>query len=232
MGRIQKIREQRKMEEIFQQEVKRKKKMKLAIIGSLILVLIVFTVIAVIIFVNYLEEKDIRRVAIETDKGEIKLELHPKLAPKAVENFIKLTEEGFYNGTTFHRVVEGFVIQGGDPLSKNDDPSNDGTGDPGYTFEDEINPKSIGLTFDQTKELEELGYRYRYDIKSIPHEPGVISMANSGPNTNGSQFFIVTTRSLPELNGRYTAFGRVYEGMDVVLDIEQGDVMKRVYVIK
>lgn len=232
MGRAQKLKQQRKIERKEQETGKKKKKKKQVIILLAILVLLVGIIIATIFFINYLKDKDIRRVVIETEKGGIKLELYSKVAPKTVENFIKLTQEGFYDGTTFHRVVEGFVIQGGDPLSKDNDPSNDGTGGPGYTFEDEINPKSLGLTFDETKELEKLGYRYRYDIKSIPHEPGVISMANSGPNTNGSQFFIITGLAQPTLNGRHTAFGRVYEGMDVVLDIKQGDVMKKVYVIK
>lgn len=225
MGKAQKLKQQRKIEREEQRKEKKRKRLKKGIIFSIILICSIVVIIAVIYLVNYLKEKDIRQVVIETERGDIKLELYPKVAPKTVENFVKLIEEGFYNGLTFHRVVEDFVIQGGDP-------NGDGTGDPGYTFEDEINPKSLGLTFAQTKELEELGYRYRYDIKSIPHESGVISMANSGPNTNGSQFFIITTQPQPNLNGRHTVFGRVYEGMDVVLSIEQGDVMKSVYLLK
>ena len=164
------------------------------------------------------------QIVIETEKGDIELELYPKIAPKTVGNFIKLTEQGFYNGITFHRVVEDFVIQGGDPNS-------DGTGGPGYTFEDEINPIALNLTMPKIKELEKLGYKYRTDLQSIPHEVGVISMANSGPNTNGSQFFIVTTNPQPDLNGKHTVFGRVYKGMDIVRNIEQGDVMKKVYLL-
>ena len=232
MGKAQKLKQQRKIEREEEEIIMEKKKKKKAIIFLLILVLLVGLVIVTFVFVDYLKNKDIRRVVIETEKGDIKLELYPKVAPKTVENFIKLTNDEFYDGTTFHRVVEDFVIQGGDPLTKDDDPSNDGTGGPGYTFEDEINPKSLGLTLDETKTLEKLGYKYRYDIDSISHEPGVISMANSGPDTNGSQFFIVTTQTQPDLNGRHTAFGRVYEGMDVVLNIEQGDLIKKVYVIK
>lgn len=232
MGKAQKLKELRKIEREEQEIEKNKKKRKRVIILSLILILLISLVVASFVFVDYLKNKDIRRVIIETDKGEVKLELYSKAAPKTVENFVKLAQEGFYDGTTFHRVVKDFVIQGGDSLSKDNDPLNDGTGSPGYTFEDEINPKSLGLTFDETKALEKLGYRYRYDIKSINHELGVISMANSGPNTNGSQFFIVLAQKLPDLDGRYTAFGRVYEGMDVVLGIEQGAVMKRVYVIR
>ena len=232
MGKAQKLKQQRKIEREEEEIIMEKKKKKKAIIFLLILVLLVGLVIVTFVFVDYLKNKDIRRVVIETDKGDIKLELYPKVALETVNNFIKLANDGFYDGTTFHRVVEDFVIQGGDPLTKDDDPSNDGTGGPGYTFEDEINPKSLGLTLDETKTLEKLGYKYRYDIDSISHEPGVISMANSGPDTNGSQFFIVTTQAQPDLNGRHTAFGKVYEGMDIVLNIEQGDIIKRVYMAK
>ena len=232
MGKAQKLKQQRKIEREAEEIIMEKKKKKKAIIFLLILVLLVGLVIVTFVFVDYLKNKDIRRVVIETDKGDIKLELYPKVALETVNNFIKLANDGFYDGTTFHRVVEDFVIQGGDPLTKDDDPSNDGTGGPGYTFEDEINPKSLGLTLDETKTLEKLGYKYRYDIDSISHEPGVISMANSGPDTNGSQFFIVTTQAQPDLNGRHTAFGKVYEGMDIVLNIEQGDIIKRVYMAK
>lgn len=203
----------------------KKKKKKKAIIFSLILVLLIGLVIAAFAFVDYLKEKDIRRMVITTEKGEIKLELYPKIAPKTVENFIKLTEEGFYDELTFHRVVENFIIQGGDP-------NGDGTGGPGYTFEDEINPISLNMNIARTKQLEQMGYKYRTDLESISHDVGVISMANAGPNTNGSQFFIVTTQPQPDLDGRHTVFGRVYEGMDVVRNIEQGDVMNKVYVIK
>jgi peptidyl-prolyl cis-trans isomerase B (cyclophilin B) len=232
MGKAQKLKQQRKIEREEQEIIMEKKKKKKAIIFLLILVLLVGLVAVTVVFVNYLKNKDIRRVVIETEKGDIKLELYPEIAPKTVENFIKLTNEGFYDGTKFHRVVADFVIQGGDPLTKDNNPANDGNGGPGYAFEDEINPKSLGLTWDETKALEKLGYKYRYDINSISHEPGVISMANSGPDTNGSQFFIVTTQAQPDLNGRHTAFGRVYEGMDVVLNIKQGDIIKRVYTEK
>ena len=232
MGKAQKFKQLRKIEQAKQEKIKRKKKTKQKIIFLIILLCLVFIIIASMSFAKYLKGKNIKRVVIETDKGEIKLELYPKVAPKTVENFIKLTEEGFYNGTTFHRIVSDFVIQGGDPLSKDDDPLNDETGGPGYTFEDEINPISLNLTIKETKELEQIGYKYRTDLESIPHDVGVISMANSGPNTNGSQFFIITTRSQPELNGRHTVFGRVYEGMGIVRSIEQGDVMKKVYLFQ
>ncbi len=127
---------------------------------------------------------------IKTNMGTIELELFDKLAPKTVENFVGLAEKGYYNGVIFHRVIDGFVIQGGDPT---------GTGRGGQSiwgkrFEDEIVPS---LTFDG---------------------PGILAMANSGPNTNGSQFFI-TLAAKPGLNGGYTIFGKVIKGMDVVYAI-------------
>ncbi len=150
------------------------------------------------------QEYGANRVAvIETSKGNIKLELFTNDAPKTVENFMKLTNENFYDGIKFHRVISDFMIQTGDPLSKDDNPANDGTGGPGYSFEDEINSHKV--------------------------EVGSLAMANSGPNTNGSQFFIVTEKSQPHLDGKHTVFGKVIEGMDIVKSIEQGDVMSRVY---
>lgn len=164
---------------------------------------------------------------ITTAKGEITLALYPDIAPKTVENFTKLTREGFYDGQKWHRVVDGFVIQGGDPLSKDNDPSNDGTGGPGYTFEDEINAKVLGLSEDQIAVLEAQGYAFRDDLPSLPMTVGVLAMANSGPNTNGSQFFIVTEKDQPHLNGKHTVFGEVTSGMDVVRQIAQDDVIEK-----
>jgi peptidyl-prolyl cis-trans isomerase B (cyclophilin B) len=133
---------------------------------------------------------------VETERGDVELELYPQHAPKTVNNFVFLAGEGFYDGVTFHRVIANFVVQGGDPTGT-------GTGGPGYRFEDEVkgNP--------------------------LKHEAGVISMANAGPNTNGSQFFI-THSPQPHLNGRHTVFGKVVKGMDVVNAIRQGDAMTRV----
>ncbi len=133
---------------------------------------------------------------IETDRGNIELQLFPEHAPKTVNNFVFLAREGFYDGITFHRVISNFVIQGGDPTGR-------GSGGPGYMFEDETrnNP--------------------------LIHETGVISMANAGANTNGSQFFI-THSPQPHLNGKHTVFGKVVNGMDVVNNIRQGDKMNRV----
>jgi peptidyl-prolyl cis-trans isomerase B (cyclophilin B) len=133
-----------------------------------------------------------RPVAVLTVEnfGEIRIELLPEIAPATVENFIKLAEEGYYDGTTFHRVIPDFMIQGGDPNTKNRDPRDDGRGGPGYTIEDEFS--------------------------KVSHVRGMLSMANTGrPNSGGSQFFI-TVKHRPHLDGSYSLFGRVLEGMDVV----------------
>jgi peptidyl-prolyl cis-trans isomerase B (cyclophilin B) len=121
---------------------------------------------------------------IKTNLGEIQVELFDDAAPKTVNNFVFLAREDFYDGTIFHRVINNFMIQGGDPTGT-------GMGDPGYSFEDELkqNPHK--------------------------HEPFTLSMANAGPNTNGSQFFI-TEVATPHLDGRHTVFGRVIQGKEVV----------------
>lgn len=130
-------------------------------------------------------------VIIKTTMGDIRIKLFAEDSPKTVENFLKLAKEDFYNGTRFHRVIADFMIQGGDPLSKDVDKKGFwGTGGPGYKFEDEFNDHKI--------------------VK------GSLAMANSGPNTNGSQFFIVTAEATPWLDGRHTNFGMVVEGQDVV----------------
>jgi len=135
-------------------------------------------------------------VTFKTSEGEIKLELISSEAPKTVANFVTLAKDGFYNGTRFHRVIKDFMIQGGDPLSKDESKRNYwGTGGPGYSFEDE--PNNIALV------------------------QGVIAMANSGPNTNGSQFFIITAEATPWLQGVHTGFGRVIDGMDIVMKIDE-----------
>jgi len=124
---------------------------------------------------------------MQTTQGPIVFELFDEDAPKTVENFRKLAEDGFYDGLTFHRVIKDFMIQGGCPLGT-------GTGGPGYTFEDEINDHKIVR--------------------------GALAMANAGPDTNGSQFFIVTAAECSWLDGKHTVFGRVSEGMDVVDRLE------------
>lgn len=131
---------------------------------------------------------------IETSMGKITVKFYGSEAPITVNNFLKLANQKFYNGTKFHRVIKNFMIQGGDPNSKDSDPSNDGTGGPGYSFKDEINSHKLVR--------------------------GSLAMANSGPDTNGSQFFIVTTEATPWLDGKHTNFGEVISGMDVVDKIE------------
>jgi len=124
---------------------------------------------------------------LHTTAGPVTVELFDEDAPKTVENFRKLSADGFYDGLTFHRVIRDFMIQGGCPEGT-------GTGGPGYTFEDEINENKIVR--------------------------GALAMANAGPNTNGSQFFIVTADAAPWLDGKHTVFGRVTDGMDAVDAIE------------
>ena len=128
---------------------------------------------------------------IKTERGDIVVELYADRAPLTVENFVNLARSGFYDGTTFHRVIPGFMAQGGDPTGT-------GTGGPGYQFGDEFHP-------------------------TLRHSaPGTLSMANAGPGTNGSQFFI-TFGATPHLDDRHSVFGRVTEGMDVLRSIRERD---------
>lgn len=228
MGKAQKLKEQRKLEKITVEAGKKKKRKKVEIIAAAIVLVLVLGAVAFFYFNRINKEKDIIVATIETDKGNVDLELNKKAAPKTVENFVKLAKEGFYDGVKFHRVVDGFIIQAGDPLSKDDNPDNDGTGGPGYSFDDEINPKALGLSEELISRFQSGGYKFDFSLESIPHKIGTISMANSGPNTNGSQFFIVTTKDEPDLDGRYTAFGAVIQGMDVVRQIKQGDIINKI----
>src|SRR6202044_1833880 len=124
---------------------------------------------------------------LTTNRGAVEVELFDEDAPKTVENFVRLSRDGFYDGVIFHRVIPNFMVQGGDPTGT-------GSGGPGYRFDDEPNDHRV--------------------------ERGVLAMANAGPNTNGSQFFIVTAEACPWLDGLHTVFGRVSSGMDVVDAIE------------
>ncbi|HEX4211975.1 MAG TPA: peptidylprolyl isomerase [Candidatus Dormibacteraeota bacterium] len=134
---------------------------------------------------------------LETDKGSIVIALSPKEAPKSVNNFVFLAREGFYDGLTFHRVVDDFVVQAGCPEGT-------GSGGPGYRFEDE---PVVG-----------------------DYVAGAVAMANAGPNTNGSQFFICTVDDRRKLDRLYNLFGQVTDGMEVVTGIRQGDVIQKVTV--
>src|SRR2546423_13890015 len=124
---------------------------------------------------------------LHTNHGAIAIELFDDDAPKTVQNFVSLAQDGFYDGVIFHRVIPDFMIQGGDPTGT-------GSGGPGYTFEDEANDRRVVR--------------------------GALAMANAGPNTNGSQFFIVTTDAAPWLDGKHTVFGQVTGGMEAVDSIE------------
>jgi cyclophilin family peptidyl-prolyl cis-trans isomerase len=127
---------------------------------------------------------------LHTSHGPVRIELLPDEAPKTVANFESLARDGFYDGLTFHRVIDDFMVQGGCPRG-------DGTGGPGYTFEDEANER--------------------------PVVRGALAMANAGPDTNGSQFFIVTADACPWLDGKHTVFGQVVDGMVVVDEISRVD---------
>lgn len=148
-------------------------------------------------------ENHFMQATLHTSAGDITIEFFDTDAPNTVANFTKLAESGFYNGTKFHRIIEGFMIQGGDPLTKDDSAEAMwGTGGPGYKFADEIHPNNKNVV-------------------------GTISMANSGPNTNGSQFFINVANN-NFLDSKHTVFGKVVAGMDIVeklqaVTTERGD---------
>lgn len=232
MGKSKKLKEQRKIERTLEQENKKNRKKKLNTILTICFVGLVVIIVIVLSFSkkdnnliddNIINENNMIKVTMQTEKGDIELELNKEAAPKTVDNFVKLSNDGFYNGLTFHRVIQEFMIQGGDP-------SGNGSGGPGYAFEDEINPMSIGVNEQTIKELESEGYVYDYSLKSMSHEVGAISMANAGPNTNGSQFFIITQQPQPHLNGMHTVFGEVVNGMDIVRKIEQNDIINKVII--
>ncbi len=145
--------------------------------------------------INSTSDKKAMQATLHTNQGDITIEFMGDDAPNTVANFTKLAGDGFYNGTKFHRVIKDFMIQGGDPLTKDDSmQARWGTGDPGYKFADEIHANN-------------------------KNNIGTIAMANSGPNTNGSQFFINVANN-NFLDGKHTVFGRVTAGMDVVAKIE------------
>lgn len=166
---------------------------------------------------------DNKIATLDTNMGIIKFRLYESAAPKTVENFISLANSGYYDEVKFHRVIQDFMIQTGDPLSKDDSNSNLwGTGGEsmwGEDFADEINVWDLGLTPEAIKDLQDQGYKYDKNLSSINMVPGVVAMANRGPDTNGSQFFIVTEQPQPHLDGRHTVFGKVIVGMDIVKKI-------------
>lgn len=215
MGRAQKLKLQRKQEELEKKIHKEKKKEKFFSI-------LLYSFIGLLVFVagfwgakqifgnkspsyktykvserNYSKAPDMQIdvnkkyfAYFETSLGNFKAELFSKEAPKTVNNFVVLSSDKFYDSLTFHRIIKDFMIQGGDPKG-------DGTSGPGYQFEDEVKDNPYKL------------------------ERGILAMANSGPNTNGSQFFIITKDKTPWLDGKHTPFGKIIDGLDVVLKISQ-----------
>jgi len=142
----------------------------------------------------------VTQAILKTNFGDIKVEFYQQDSPQTVMNFVKLAYNKFYDGVKFHRVIKDFMIQTGDPNSKDSDWSDDGRGGPGYTFADEFNQHKL--------------------------VQGSLAMANSGPDTNGSQFFIVTAPETPWLDGKHTNFGYVVEGLDVVMKIQNVEVQE------
>jgi cyclophilin family peptidyl-prolyl cis-trans isomerase len=244
--------------------------------------LIVIVMMAALLFAEEVQKKDDTgmtnlmkktvNVVMKTSQGTIELELWPDMAPKTVDNFVKLSNEGFYEKTYFHRVIPDFMIQGGDPNTKDTTRTNDGQGGPGYKFEDEayINGEpltgaitdeetartvwsdvilpyiqntaepdtTVKAVFDAVIKAQSgapiMEHPIEWYLTKTHHEGvlakkvvkhpvsyGTICMANSGPDTNGSQFFIVTKEDGADwLNGKHTVFGKVTKGMDIVLKIQ------------
>jgi cyclophilin family peptidyl-prolyl cis-trans isomerase len=243
--------------------------------GALIRILIVAAIVATALILSANTDEQIKeeqlKAVIETNLGNITIELWPELTPRTVQNFVSLAESNYYVGTYFHRVIPDFMIQGGCPNTKNADRSDDGRGGPDYRFEDECYTGGTALTgpitddqmarrvwsevimpyMSATTEPDTLisgvvnavmtaqsgapimehpmEFYAQITGKTImtgqtlihPVSYGTLCMANSGPNTNGSQFFIVTKRDGASwLNGKHTVFGQVLEGMDIVHQIE------------
>jgi cyclophilin family peptidyl-prolyl cis-trans isomerase len=146
-------------------------------------------------FIGPINQQKTMNATFHTNKGDFSFQLFPEQAPATVENFVKLAQAGFYNGVKFHRIIKGFMIQGGDPLTKDDSQmARWGTGGPGYTFKDEIGSQNKNMA-------------------------GTLAMANAGPNTNGSQFFI-NTKDNNFLDPKHTVFGMITGGVDIVIAIE------------
>jgi len=155
-----------------------------------------------------------------TNLGDFTVKLFPNNAPNTVTNFIYLASQDFYNGTSFHRLVPGILIQGGSNNTTNLNLEDDSFGGPGYTIDDEINWESLALTNDKKANLSELGYLSNPNLKSVSLSKYKLAMASSGPNTSGSQFFIVlgnkSNAILNDLEGKHTVFGEVVQNTETV----------------
>ena len=150
-----------------------------------------------------------KKAIIQTEKGQMKVEFYEKDAPKTVENFVKLANDGYYNGLRFHRVIPDFVIQGGCPNSKDPNSPNAGTGGPGYSIDCEL------------------------DGENQYHDRGVLSMAHAGKDTGGSQFFVCHSRTnTAHLDRKHTCFGKVVDGLDVIDAIKPGDLIEKIEIIE
>lgn len=175
-----------------------------------------------------IEDKKDYRALIKTNLGEIEVDLLENNAPVTVNNFVFLSQDGFYDDVEFHRIVKDFIIQGGSRLTLDENPNNDGLGGPGYRFDDEINWDSLSLSKDQRSSLQSQGFKSSTKVKSVSMDKYVLAMANAGPNTNGSQFFFVTgnknDENIKALNGKHTVFGKVTKGKDVIDKINNAEL--------
>lgn len=162
---------------------------------------------------------------IVTNYGTITIDLYENRAPQNVNNFVYLSNEGYYSRTKFHRLIKDFLLQGGDRNTLDTDSGNDGKGRPNYVIKDEINWDSLDLTQDKRTELTSKGYSSTPGLETLKFEKFTIGMANAGANTNGSQFFIVIANfddpRIKELDGRFTPIGKVISGGIVLTEIAQ-----------
>lgn len=210
MGKKQRLKQIRREEKQKIQTRTMKWQSNAVIIGIIVAVVALLAVYGYFAYQKKAQGKNGRVVIITTTKGDIKIEFFEKDCPVTTANFISLARKKFYSGIKFHRVEKGFVVQTGDPNSKDTDPSNDGQGGPGYTI-----PLEIGLD--------------KNNQPKHKNVEGAVGMAKTpgDMNSNGSQFYILLSDK-PELDGGYTIFGKVIEGMDVVRKIKKGDTIKKI----
>lgn len=168
------------------------------------------------------------KATIETNLGSFEIDLYEKNAPLAINNFVFLANDGYYDGVKFHRVIKGFLVQTGDRNTLDDDVDNDGEGGPGYIYKDEINWESLDFSNAKIQQLKNLGFSTNGEVESQHLEKRSVALANKGPDSNGSQFFIITASSndtsVKGLEGRHTVFGKVISGWEVIQSIESSVV--------